>query len=269
MPSTKTYSDGADLSRIETIGNATLYLGDCADILPGLDRKSAVVSDPPYGINVANPDSRKVPFKTRSNLTKASDNYIVMNDDKPFDPRPLLEFKSCVLWGANNYANLLSPSRQWLVWDKRNGATSDNQSDCEIAWSNFNGPARLFSHKWRGMIKDSEQGQRRVHPTQKPVALMEWTIKQSFAKGLIVDPYMGSGTTGIAAINLGRAFVGVEIDRVHFDTACRRIEDAQRQGEMFLAAADTVNPQCKVCHKPFSKAGPSCTIGGCGFGLDV
>lgn len=224
--------------RIETIGNATLYLADCREILPKLDVSIAIYGDPPYGQNLANPDGRKATRKSRSNATSAGDDYAIFGDDKPFDPSHLMRFPVCVLWGANQYANLLPPSRQWLIWDKRCGGTSDDQSDCEIAWSSFNGPARLFSHKWRGMIKDSERGEKRVHPTQKPVALMEWCIRATEGKTIrrdtICDPYMGSGTTGIAAINMGRKFVGIEIDTAHFETACRRIASANTSQDAFL-----------------------------------
>lgn len=211
----------------EIIGNCELYLGDCRGILPSLSDIDAVVTDPPYGIQNHNPDRRKAVRKSRSNLTAASNAYEIIGDDGPFDPSHLLNFPVCVLWGANNFVNILPPSRQWFIWDKRCGATSDDQSDCEIGWSSFNGPARVFSHKWRGMIKDSEKGEKRLHPTQKPVALMEWCIKSVRKKpGVILDPYMGSGTTGLAARKLGHRFVGIEIDAKFFDVACRRISES-------------------------------------------
>ena len=219
--------------RIERIGDATLYLGDCLEILPTLDKVDAVVTDPPYGINNGSIDKRKAPFHTRSNLAKASDDYFVTGDEKPFGPLPFLQYETVVLWGANHYAHLLPPGRQWLVWDKRCGATSDNQADCEIAWTNKWEPARVFSHKWRGMIKDSERNEKRVHPTQKPVVLMDWCIKKAKADGLILDPFMGSGTTGVACANLGRKFIGIEIEEKYFDIACERITAAQAQGRLF------------------------------------
>jgi len=190
-----------------------------------LPTADALVSDPPYGINNGNIDGRNVPFHTRSNATKASDNYHVSGDDKPFEPARWLGYKTVILWGASHYCQTLPHSRQWLIWDKRCGCTSDNQADCEIAWTNQNAPARLFSHKWRGMIKDSERDQKRLHPTQKPVALMMWSIQQTKIKkgDTILDPYMGSGTTGIAAARVGLYFIGIERDAAHYKTACDRI----------------------------------------------
>ena len=216
------------------IGDAELWHGDCLEILPTLDRVDAVITDPPYGINVHNPDGRKVPFKTRSNAAIASDDYKITGDSAPIDPTPFLDYPSVVIWGGNHIADRLPPARQWLIWDKRTGGKSDNQADCEIAWSSANAPARLFSHKWRGMIKDSERDQKRVHPTQKPIALMDWCIRSSCPKAnTILDPFMGSGTTGVACANLGRKFIGIEIERKYFDIACERIDAAYAQGRLF------------------------------------
>ena len=125
------------------------------------------------------------------------------------------------------------------MWDKREGGTSDDNADCEIAWSNTKGPARLFHHLWRGMIKASEREECRVHPTQKPVALMRWCIEQAKVppSGMILDPYMGSGSTGVAAVQMRHPFIGIEMEPKYFDIACRRIEEAQRQGDLFRDAA--------------------------------
>src|SRR5690606_34818674 len=107
-------------------------------------------------------------------------------------------FPRVVLFGANHFASRLPPTPTWLVWDKRRGTGSDSQADCEIAWSNLGGPARLFSHLWRGAIRDSERGVKRVHPTQKPVALMRWCLEQARPSGIVLDPFLGSGSTLVA-----------------------------------------------------------------------
>ena len=108
-------------------------------------------------------------------------------------------------------------------------------SECEMAWTSVLKSTRHFSHMWHGFKRASEVGERVQHPTQKPVALMKWCL--GFIGGAtILDPFMGSGSTGVAAVQLGRNFIGCEVDAKHFETACKRIEDAQRQGDMFIAA---------------------------------
>jgi site-specific DNA-methyltransferase (adenine-specific)/modification methylase len=230
--------------REEQIGDCRLILGDCLEILPTLGKVDAVVTDPPYGINNGYIPKRKPPFQSRSNQAVASNDYFVTGDEAPFDPVPFLVFERIVMWGANHFAHLLPPARQWLIWDKRCGDTSDDQADCEIAWSNAAEPARVFSHKWRGMIKESERSEARVHPTQKPVALMAWCIERAKGGETILDPFMGSGTTGVACVNLSRKFIGIEIEPKYFDIACRRIEEAYRQPRLF--AEPQVKPKQEV-----------------------
>lgn len=209
--------------RIERIGQATLYLGDCLTVLPDI-RADAVITDPPYGISY----SHGVGGGKLARSTQF-DHHPVAGDDKPFDPSPWLAFDKVALFGANHYASRLPDSAFWLVWDKRDGVCSNDQADCEMAWVKGKGNARIIRHLWNGMLKDSEKGVQRVHPTQKPVAVMSWAIAQVGASGTILDPYMGSGTTGVAALQLGHKFVGVEIEPKYFEIACQRIDDAQRQ----------------------------------------
>ena len=161
------------------------------------------------------------------------DHHPIAGDDKPFNPAPGLDFNTVVLFGANHFADKLPPSPFWLVWDKRDGVCSNDQADCEFAWVKGSGNARVIRHLWNGMLKASERGDIRVHPTQKPVAVMEWALKTSGATGTILDPFMGSGTTGVACVKLRRRFIGIEIEEKYFQIACKRIEDAYRQGDMF------------------------------------
>lgn len=206
------------------IGDATLYLGDCREILPTLPKVDAVVTDPPYGIGYKSPSGR--------GQTVRGDYPVIAGDDEGFDPSPWLNFDDVVLFGANHFADKLPPSPAWLVWDKRDGFTSNNNSDCELAWRKCGGSARLIRHLWNGMLKDSERDQRRVHPTQKPVVVMEWCL--SFVSGLtVLDPFMGSGTTGVACANLGRKFIGIEIEPKYFEIACERIKAAYAQQRLF------------------------------------
>ena len=218
--------------RREVIGNATLYLGDCRDVLPTLAGVHAIVSDPPYGIAHVKGAGGKGKHNVRN--IKA-----IAGDAEPFDPAHLLDFPHIILWGANHFAARL-PHGRWRAWDKLAGlAEFDSFSDVEFAWRNGRGKDRIFSHMWKGICQASEKGSaRREHPTQKPVALMQWCIADLPADvAAICDPYMGSGTTGVAAVMMGRAFIGCEIDPEHYSVACRRIEAAQRQGQLFGTAA--------------------------------
>lgn len=210
-----------------TIGRATLYLGDCRDILPTLSKVDAVVTDPPYGIGYAG----GVP--SVANSTGHANTETIKWDGDAFDPSPWLEWP-CILWGANHYAQRL-PHGRWLAWNKLGGKEPwDQFSDVEFAWHNKRAADKIFSHLWKGLCQ-AGQGEKRFHPTQKPVALMKWCLGFIPNAQTILDPFMGSGTTGVAAVQMGRDFIGIEREPRYFDIACRRIEDAQRQGDLFIA----------------------------------
>lgn len=217
------------------IGNATLYLGDCLEILPTLPKVDAVITDPPYGVN----ERTNRGIHGRGFLVRANDYAQIHGDDAPFDPSPWLTFSTCILWGANNFASRLPDSRGWLVWDKRPNCKGDDNGDCELAFTNINRVIRKHSQLWKGCMREGEEnlsrrlGEPMPHPTTKPVALMRWCIDQAGMPDTVLDPFMGSGTTGVACMNLGRKFIGIEIERKYFDIACERIENAQRQQRMF------------------------------------
>jgi site-specific DNA-methyltransferase (adenine-specific)/modification methylase len=216
------------LTEVVRLRNATLYCGDAREILPGLDRSLAIVSDPPYGIGYRH-SGRGSRGGCHGKTTPKRHSTPITGDDVPFDPAPWLGFRAALLWGANHFASSL-PRGRWLVWDKRDGVNSNSFGDCELAWTNAGGSAvRIFRHLWNGVCRASEAGRDRVSfcPAQKPVALMGWCIDQLRLPGPICDPFMGSGTTGVAAWRLGREFVGIEIERRLFDIACARIENDQ------------------------------------------
>lgn len=165
-----------------------------------------------------------------------------------------LDFYGSSMWNLH-FADRLPVSAAWLVWDKRDGMTSNNNSDVELAWASCGGSARLIRHLWNGMLKASEREDRRAHPTQKPVAVMRWCIEQlpSDCK-TIFDPFMGSGTTGVAAVKMGRNFTGIEIDPTYFDVSCRRIAEAVKQPDMFVTAPKTEQLGWnEMWSKPFDK----------------
>lgn len=210
-----------------------LWLGDCRELLATLAGVDAVVSDPPYGIAHVKGEGGKGKHNRR-NIAP------IAGDAEPFDPSPLLTFGNVLIWGAEHYAaRLPADSGRWLAWNKLDDMESfDSFSDVEFAWHSRKGAARIFSFKWKGIasVKAGEEPGRE-HPTQKPVALMRWCIEQAQVPkgGLVLDPYMGSGTTGVAAVKLGRRFTGIEIDAGYFDIACRRIEAALREPDMFVS----------------------------------
>ena len=208
--------------RIETIGNATLYLGDCRDILPTLPKVDAVITDPPYGLGdkwQGGGGQGKSSWTFNPAEAKAWDGNTV---DGVLDLAT--HAPEVVIWGGNYYA--LPPMRCWLIWDKKqNDRWTTGQA--EMAWTNLDRPVRVFRF---AQCEQASEGEK-YHPTQKPLALMAWCLK--WVKGqTILDPFMGSGTTGVAAMNLQRKFIGIEREPKYFDIACRRIDDAQRQSRL-------------------------------------
>jgi len=192
----------------------TIYHGDCRAILPGLTF-DAVVTDPPYGVAH---DTNYKRFGTTTNRDWGSP---IVGDDEPFDPTPWLQYP-CVMFGANYYADKL-PLGRWIVWDKRDGVTPMLMADAEMAWHNLSGRAvQLFQWTWNGFQRQGERGT--AHdPTQKPIALMKWVLETYVPTGVILDPFMGSGTTLRAAKDLGRKAIGIEIEERYCEIAAQRM----------------------------------------------
>jgi len=220
--------------RKEIIGDCTLYLGDCLEVMPTLGKVDAVVTDPPYGINE---NSKKV--ASRGKLANPT-NYGDFEWDKEPPSKELIDLvlntaKHCIIFGGNYFH--LPPTSCWLVWDKQNG--ENDFADCELAWTNLKKAVRRVYWRWNGMIRKGDDV--REHPTQKPVGVMEWCIGHlPESTETILDPFMGSGTTGVACVKLGRKFIGIELDEKYFDIACRRIEEAYKQPDLFIEP--TVKP---------------------------
>lgn len=234
--------------KIEVIGAATLFCGDWRDLRDQLPPCDAVVTDPPYGHNHkvntfhkgGTRENAVVQRNGKTLLVRPNTHAEIDGDDEPLDPLPLLDLAPAVLmWGLHKFGDRL-PRGRCLVWDKVPTGKVRSQGDGETAWTNVNpdGPLRIFRLLWDGLSvgtgarHEVTAGQKRYHPMQKPEVLMRWCIQQVGDPESILDPYMGSGSTGIAAIQMGKTFVGVESKRHYFDIACRRIEDAQRQGRL-------------------------------------
>ena len=204
-------------NEIVRIGDATLYHGDCLEILPTLPKVDAVITDPPYGLGdrmQGGTWAAKVEFEEMRRWDRRPPTEAV------FDV-VLKAGATAIIWGGNVFA--LPLSRCWLLWDKANAVPT--MGDFEIAWTSMDKPSKRF----RGNVGRVLNG----HPTEKPEALMRWCIQQAGTPETILDPFMGSGTTGVACAQLGRKFIGIEIERKYFDIACERIDNAYRQQRMF------------------------------------
>lgn len=216
----------------------TLYHGDCREILPQLkpDNVDLVLTDPPYGHGEdSNYASRKRGVGRRGGKLKgcaveAKEWGNIKGYNEPFDPSFLMSYKQIILWGGNHFASRLPDSSKWLIWDKRDGVASDDNADCEIAWTNLKGPARVHHQLWKGICRAGEENiskaGSKVHPFQKPLSLMRWCIEQAKDVDTILDPFMGSGTTAVAAKQLGRKCIGIEVESKYLDIAIERL----RQG---------------------------------------
>jgi len=200
-----------------------IYHGDCLEVMAGMEEGSfdAVVTDPPYGISYNHDPKYQNKHKEshRSNLDS------VARDDIPFDPSPWIG-KPFIMWGANFYASRLPDLCVWLCWDKvLKNDLNLRIAECEFAASNCIRRPRVFRALWSGAYRVEERGEY-YHPTQKPVALMKWCISLPGVpkSGTILDPFMGSGTTLVAAKQLGRKATGIELEEKYCEIAVKRIE---------------------------------------------
>lgn len=205
-------------------GRVQLWLGDCREVLPTLGKVDAVVTDPAYGINAA---------RTRNSQKWGWTDFEVTGWDTQRTPPEVVTMavaaaKHAIVWGGNYWSDVLPPTSKWLSWDK--GQTDFSLADFELAWCSFDGAARRIQYPRSLALQDGKQ-----HPTQKPLAVMQWCIEK-LPNGCetILDPFMGSGTTGVAAVKLGRRFIGIEIEPKYFDIAVRRIEEATKQPDLFV-----------------------------------
>lgn len=240
------------MTKIETIAEGVvLHLGDCREILPSLATVDAVVTDPPYGIGEAAGKN-----KSRGNLAVAKDYGDEDWDNEPI-PEDLMALVRAsgrwkIIFGGNYYN--CPPASCWLVWDKENG--TNDFADCELAWTNLPKAVRRLKFMWNGMLRAHGEP-RGDHPTQKPIGVMKWCIEQLPKDcSTILDPFMGSGTTGVAAVKLGKRFIGIERNPKFFDIACRRVAEALKQPDMFIAPASSPATQLgwdDMWAKPFDR----------------
>jgi DNA modification methylase len=193
----------------------TIYHGDCREVLSTLGPVDLVLTDPPYGIGANR--------MTLGNGFRRVYRGEVDWDREPADLMPILSLNvPTVIWGGNYFA--LPPSRCWLVWDKGTGA--NDFADCELAWTNRDAVVKRYTRSWVGANAKERIDADRFHPTQKPVELMRWCIEFYPDAGVILDPFMGSGTTLRAAKDLGRRAIGIEIEERYCEIAAKRLQQS-------------------------------------------
>ena len=217
--------------RIEQLSeDVTLYLGDCRDIMPTLGKVDAVVTDPPYGINACKGVGRENRGLVRRQSLLMRRGGAKWDERAPSDiVQSLLGYgKWQIIWGGNYFA--LPPSRGFLVWNKGLTLRGRSHAEAEIAWCSMSMNARVIDIEATSCHRDTG----REHPTQKPVSLMRWCLGFLPDARTILDPFMGSGTTGVACVQLGRKFIGIELEPSYFDIACRRISDELKRPRLAL-----------------------------------
>jgi len=200
----------------------TIYCADCREILPELPKVDLVLTDPPYGLKQ---NTHRV--AGRGKLARTTDYGDFGWDelvDRDLIDQIILAGKHAIVFGGNYYG--LRSDTCWLIWDKDN---SGDFADCEMAWTNLPGSLRRIIYRWNGMLQENmKDKEKRYHPTQKPVAVMKWAIATADKKldtvcNDIIDPMMGSGSTLVAAKQLGRKAIGIEIEEKYCAIAVKRL----------------------------------------------
>ena len=205
--------------RCEQIGpHCTVYCCDWQTVWPLLPRQAAVVTDPPYEAGYDVSKARRRPSRWDRNFVGA---------DQPFDPTPWLQFPEVILFGADRYWDARLQGGAWVCWDKMAGQDPGDYTPYEAIWFSMPGPMQYFSQYWRGNRRAGEENYSRLpqklHPAQKPVQLLQWLVEQTTSP-VVIDPFMGSGTTLAACVRLGRPCIGVELDPDYFAVACDRLQ---------------------------------------------
>ncbi|KKK84904.1 hypothetical protein LCGC14_2778660, partial [marine sediment metagenome] len=199
-----------------------IYLGDCREILPTLEKGDLVLTDPPYGIDIASKG------QVGGSVLATNTRHIVSGWDSERLLQSTINYilragHTQMIFGGNYIADLLPPSPCWLVWNKRGDYPSNNFADCELIWTSMIKPSRIYKYFWQGMLQqDMKNKEPHYHPTQKPTSLMKWCILQADEAQTILDPFMGSGSTLRAALDLNRKCIGIEIEEKYCEIAAKR-----------------------------------------------
>ena len=216
-----------------------IYNMDCLEGMQMLKEQGIkaawIITDPPYGISAdddhrANTQYGKALCKSKQYGKKEWDKK--RPEKKYFDLMRDISSNQ-IIFGGNYFADYLPPSNCWIVWDKETG---DNfYADCELAWTSLPSAVRICRYQWKGMLQGNmKHKEERVHPTQKPLPVMEWILnKYTKEGGLVIDPFIGSGTTAVACHKLKRHYIGFELDKEYYDIASKRIEQEKNKLTFF------------------------------------
>jgi site-specific DNA-methyltransferase (adenine-specific) len=215
----------------------TIYHGDCREILPTLRPVHLVLTDPPWGTDTACNARRftrkSSPWWSNVDTQQIQAHEQIIGDKEEFDPRPFIGQKA-ILWGANNFTRHLPHSGGWIIWDKRKGAEAMAEKgwplgEAELAWTNIMGATRVFRNLWSGLLRSEEKGLH-FHPTQKPLNLMRFCLAlMPNPDQVVLDPFMGSGTTLLAAKGYGYEAIGIEIEEKYCEIAANRLRQSVMQ----------------------------------------
>ena len=204
-----------------------LIQGDCLEVMRGMGDNSVdlVLTDPPYG---KNSDKGTNGFGAAENRRYESA-WDCNRPPKEYFDEMLRISKNAIIFGANFFSDVLPPTNHWIFWDKKGDIAFKNPfADGELIFTTFNKPVRRIVFKQQGFITDSKD--KRYHPTQKPTELLALLINEYSSPGAVIfDGFMGSGSTGVAAVSNGRSFIGVELDTDYFNVAQARIQEAGGQ----------------------------------------
>ncbi len=215
-----------------TIGECRMILGDCREVLPLLDRHDLLLTDPPYGIGADKGKKGSIPFKGGRPVEMAwhpENNWDAERADPAIVRSAVSMCLAAVVWGGNYFADCLPAQGRWLWWDKCQ--TMPSYGDGELAWTNFHQTTpKKFVWANNKIFADRVE---RHHPTQKPIELMLWCLGMAGSPQTVLDPFAGSGTTGVACARMGKFFTGIEREPKYFDIACQRIYNALRQSKLF------------------------------------
>ena len=199
--------------------------GDCLELMRDIPDKSIdlIVTDPPYGKKA---DKGTNGFGTSKNRRYQGGWDNQRPDKQVFDEMFRIS-KNLIIFGANYFCDMLPFSNHWIFWDKKGDISFKNPfADGELIYTTFTSPIKKVVFKQQGFITDSKD--KRYHPTQKPSELIQMLIEQYSNKGdLVLDPFLGSGTTAVACVNTGRHYIGFELDPQYYDIACKRLDEVE------------------------------------------
>ena len=234
--------------KIEDVVNK-IHCADCLEFMKEIPDKSIdlVLTDPPYGINVIGGAKSFGSIGgaksfgsigganiVRANIVRANIYEPIKNDDRKIDFAEIFRVsKNQIIFGGNYFDFPIK--KGWIVWDKKcKNDWNDNFSDGELAWTSFDRPLKIFRHLYMGLMRQNKKEIKRVHPTQKPIELMRWIIKNYSNKNdLVLDCFLGSGTTAVACAELGRRYIGVEINEAYCEIARKRTKIVEQQCKLF------------------------------------